>query len=345
MVSPAGRGARPATRKTRKEAAAWFARLRGPPAAGDQAAFDQWRQERPDRQAAYDRLLRHWEGAAVLQASTRDFHLGQRRAAGLWSAGQTRWLVTPLGTAVVIMAAIYVAPARPNWLDVHPIPSMWTERLATPVGAIRTVALPDGSTITLDTGTVVRWRFSGQFRRLALLRGRARFIVAHDAARPFVVAAGDGQVTAHGTVFDVALAAPHQVVVSLYQGVVDVDDAASGRAARETTLTPGQAMAFGRGRAPTRPRSIQPGASAWPTGMLTFENTPLAEALAEANRYSIVPIRLAGEDLGALRLTGAFRAGAPRSLADSLAATFDLRVDTEPGGALVLTRPAASSGP
>ena len=342
MVSPAGRVARPPTGKTRNEAAAWFSRLRGPSGAAHQAAFDEWRRDRPDRQAAYDRLIHHWEGAAVLQASTRDFRLGQGRAAGLSSARLTSGMVGPLATAVVIMAAIYVAPVRPVWLDAYPIPSIWTERLATPIGAIRTAALPDGSTVTLDTGTVVRWRYSGQVRRLALLRGRARFVVAHDPARPFVVAAGEGQVIAHGTVFDVALPAPHQVVVSLYQGVVDVDDAAMRGAPRKTTLTPGQALAFGRGRAPSRPLAIQPGASAWPSGMLTFEDTPLAEALAEANRYATVPIHLAGDDLGALRLTGAFRAGAPRSLADSLAATFDLRVTTEPGGALVLTRPTTS---
>ena len=72
--------------------------------------------------------------------------------------------------------------------------------------------------------------------------------------------------------------------------------------------------------------------------MLTFNETPLAEAIAEANRYSKVQVRLASADLSQLSVSGAYRAGDIDALAKSLAAAFDLQVQTAPDGALILAR-------
>ena len=325
----------------RREAAAWFARMRGPSASAHQVDFDRWRGGRPDRQAAYDRLLRRWDEAAVLRMSQSDLGLARPRR----RVARPRW---PLGAIVACGALgvmIYLAPARPDWIDAGPVPSAWSQRLATPVGEIRTVGLPDGSSVTLDTGTIVRWRFSGTTRRLALLRGRARFAVAHDPNRPFMVAAGGGQVTAHGTLFDVSLLAGRTVSVTLLQGVVEVDDATGADKANTTVLKPGQALAFSRDQPAPRLRRGPAVASTWPTGMLTFTGTPLLEAVTEANRYSRTPIRLATADLGRLRLSGAFHAGAARPFAGSLAATFDLQVREGADGALILDKPSASPTP
>src|SRR3546814_14166765 len=77
--------------------------------------------------------------------------------------------------------------------------------LASKSGEIRTVALEDGSRVTLDTDTILHIAYSPTERGLKLERGRARFDVSYDASRPFVVFAGGGSITAHGTVFDVAV--------------------------------------------------------------------------------------------------------------------------------------------
>ena len=331
------------TEPVRNEAAAWFARMHGPSASRHQSAFDRWRGGRPDRQAAYDRLLRRWDEAAVLSLSRSDLGLGQararRRPARRW------WATGAVLAGAAAGAVIYFAPARPDWIEVWPVPSAWSQRLATPIGDIRTVTLPDGSSVTLDTGTVLRWRFSASARRLALLRGRARFAVAHDPSRPFVVSAGGGRVTAHGTLFDVSLASARTVSVTLLQGVVEVDSAVSAGGAKPTILTPGQELAFGRDvrfpQTPHRP-TVAP---TWPTGMLTFTGAPLSQVLAEANRYSRTPIRLATADLGQLRVSGAFHAGAARPFANSLATTFDLQVREGADGSLVLETPSSASTP
>jgi transmembrane sensor len=82
--------------------------------------------------------------------------------------------------------------------------------------------------------------------------------------------------------------------------------------------------------------SVAP-ASDWTRGMLQFDGTPLSEAVALANRYSDRHILLVG-GLGALRVTGAFRAGDTAGLAKALAAAFGLSLQQNADGNLLLSR-------
>jgi transmembrane sensor len=159
------------------------------------------------------------------------------------------------------------------------------------------------------------------------------------------VSAGGGEVAAHGTLFDVSLSSSRGVTVTLLQGVVEVDAASGTGRHKRTRLAPGQALAFGDALPVPQVRPLAPSAASWPSGMLTFASTPLSQAVAEANRYSRTPIRLASPDLALLRVSGAYRASASRPLAEDLAAAFDLRVREEPDGALVLERPPTASAP
>ena len=72
-------------------------------------------------------------------------------------------------------------------------------------GETKLVTLDDGSHVELDAKSAMTVRYSAGERRLTLLEGEAWFEVAPDPARPFVVEALGGTVTALGTAFDVAL--------------------------------------------------------------------------------------------------------------------------------------------
>jgi transmembrane sensor len=63
---------------------------------------------------------------------------------------------------------------------------------------------------------------------------------------------------------------------------------------------------------------------------------PLSDAIARANARGGPRLRLANEALGSLRVTGAFRAGENRSLAQTLAAAFGLELADAPDGAILL---------
>lgn len=65
--------------------------------------------------------------------------------------------------------------------------------------------------------------------------------------------------------------------------------------------------------------------TAWKRGEAIFDNTSLLDAVAEMNRYSAVPIVVAGADsLSGLRVSGVFRTGDNLSFARALASLHGL---------------------
>src|SRR3546814_7268470 len=173
---------------------------------------------------------------------------------------------------------------------------------ATDLGEQRTERLPDGTRIILNTQTAVEVRYSRQRREIALQHGEAMFEVAHDAARPFVVATGDGSVTALGTRFQVRNEGAG-AIVTLLEGSVEVTSQADRR-----QLKPGEQARYGAGAMGIDVRQIDPPATtSWLQGRLDFSGLPLAEAISEANRYSGVKLRLGDPRLADLPVGGSFR--------------------------------------
>lgn len=331
MRPPNGAG-RGSNERLRQAAAAWFARLRGPDAERHRAGFEAWRKADPRHEATYQRLVRRWDEAAIL--SERPARPPARGR--LWPA----WGIPALGAAVLAMATlILISPRGAAWIgDWSTMPGS-PYRRDTEVGEIRTLRLPDGSALTLDTDTVVATRFSRSLRLVRLARGRVRVGATPDPARPFVVATEAGSIRAQGALFDIWRRSDHQIAVTPLRGAVDVTaNPPAGEAPFVIRVRSGQALAFGRGLAAPRLGPVAPNETLWPSGRLDFDETPLAEALAEANRYSRRQIILADPGLGALRVSGVFPAAAAQALARSLATAFDLQVATNPQGDYVLSR-------
>src|SRR5207249_1896122 len=74
---------------------------------------------------------------------------------------------------------------------------------STGVGEQRSIELADGSTVSMNSKSRIRLRYSQAERSVDLLEGQALFHVAKDHARPFIVKADDTRVRAVGTQFDV----------------------------------------------------------------------------------------------------------------------------------------------
>lgn len=96
----------------------------------------------------------------------------------------------------------------------------------TPNSAIETIILPDGTTVLLNSETVLLYpsEFDGNTRSVYLL-GEANFKVKKDPKKPFIVKTAHFQVTALGTEFNVAsYAADNNTSVTLLSGSVLVQD-------------------------------------------------------------------------------------------------------------------------
>ena len=75
-----------------------------------------------------------------------------------------------------------------------------------PSNRVRRITLPDGSTVSLNVGTVFRYpkNFTGKTREVELVEGQAFFDIKHETEHPFIVKTKNLNVTVLGTSFDVS---------------------------------------------------------------------------------------------------------------------------------------------
>jgi transmembrane sensor len=319
-----------------REAAHWFARMRSPDADDSRAEFEAWLAEDSRHRAAYNRASEIFAMGKLLAEPDEPVP----------AATPTRRRgVLAMALATVAAGAIGLG----GWATLHRPGSAPSEvpavarasdhrKLSTVAGEDRVVRLADGSTLRLGDGTVVDVDIGSAQRSLRLVRGEARFEVAHEQ-RPFVVFAGGGSVTARGTIFEVALTRAGKVDVRLLQGAVDV---ALSRAPASPQppirkLFAGEGVSFvvqpELRATPASPIGATP---ASPTAAREFEGAPVAELVALANHDSERPIRLADASLAARRVSGRFRVDDTELLAKRLGALFGREADTSRPWEIVL---------
>ncbi|ODU80723.1 MAG: hypothetical protein ABT10_15995 [Novosphingobium sp. SCN 63-17] len=333
----------------REAAAAWLAKINGPAGDACREDFEDWYNADPRHAEAFEAILETWEQsrlAAFTPLATSRQALRRRE-----DKGRSGWPKVLLAAAASIglTVAVLVGYAI-HHRDASERRASELVEVASRVGEIRTLTLPDGSHVTLDTASAIRLAFAGDERRIVLERGRARFEVAHDPSRLFVVQAGNRLVIAHGTIFDVDLNEQH-IAVTLLRGSVEVKrsaDPADGANRSGMMLVPGQRLTWGLETASSPILSSAAASDAvpvaatgeitgWPSGMLVFDDRRLADVIAQANRYSEHPIVLADRASGALHFTGTVAAKDTEGLAGLLAASFHLALTRDAEGNFILS--------
>ena len=95
--------------------------------------------------------------------------------------------------------------------------------VSTPAGTTTTITLSDGTEVLLSANSRLEYSksFSADKREVKLV-GEARFNVAKDAERPFIVHTRQLQTQVLGTVFDVKAYPQTPADVTLYEGKVEV---------------------------------------------------------------------------------------------------------------------------
>jgi transmembrane sensor len=197
--------------------------------------------------------------------------------------------------------------------------------VATSLGEVLRLPLPDGSSVTLNSASEVAIEMGRSGRLVRLLRGEALFDVALDALRPFVVEAARARVLASGTSFTVQRGPGEAVEVLVRQGAVDLLDASvagSLRLAANTLarVAPGRAAQV----EPVRPLEVSRRLS-WRDGMLSFDGDTLAEAAAQFARYSALRLVIDDADTARRRVVGLYAASDPAGFARAVALSMGLR--------------------
>lgn len=304
------------------EAGHWHARMHGPDADSSRAAFEAWRRD-PANAAAYAAYEDDWTLTGRIAPAPRARSRSEREAARR-APGGARWA---LATAAAIIVALLFAWNIDRRSD--------TPQIADGPLVPGQLRLADGTIVTLMDGARAEPHYSKSERRLVLHGGRARFDVAHDAQRPFIVVAGNSETRALGTIFEVdtRAAAPR---VTLIRGAVEVRLAGASEAIR---LAPGESAEVLAAGPRRLPEMIAPVAAT----LIDADKLTLGAVIERANRANAVPIRLADPALASLELTGRFDLADSAALARKLAAALDLAVEPQPD-AIVLKAPPEKRG-
>ena len=290
-----GRGRRRPNRLS-DEAIDWLVRLSsGRATAKDRLAFRRWRQSSAAHEAAAV------EAEALLHAVGETRQADELRLQGTpLSAGSVRR--HPVGRRVLLAgaAAASVAAVAVALPALGPLSGLYADH-ATAVGDRKRVTLADGSVVVLNTATAVSVDYSAQERRVVLHDGEALFEVAKDAARPFIVVAGDVEVRAVGTAFVVRLKRVFENV-TVSEGTVEVKmgDRPPIRVVAGQQLDVSESDGF-----KLRVVDID-AATAWQRGKLIFNRRPLENVVAELQRYRTGRIVILGDRLKTLEVTGVF---------------------------------------
>jgi transmembrane sensor len=221
-------------------------------------------------------------------------------AAGAHRPGaQRQWQYFALaGAASAALAAFFLlrGPMIEPSVTVH----------KTELGEQRSIALNDGSIVTLNTLSEATVTFDDHTRRVTLIAGEAMFDVVQDQERHFLVETDLISLRVIGTRFSV-YRTPQSVRVAVIDGTV------SARAVRgpgaDTVLHQGEGAEIDELGRISRVESLSvEKAVAWTERRLIFDNAPLADVVSEFNRYNRLPLVIEDDELANRQITTVFNA-------------------------------------
>lgn len=269
-----------------------------------------------------DFQLRH--APVHLQESLRDAP-DQRRS---WNHLTVRLVAL---AASVVLLATYVL------LQINLLGRGTTYQTGT--GERMTATLDDGSSVTLNTASAIRWLGKGCARQVVLERGEVLFDVHSDPHCPFTVLLDTGvSISVLGTRFDAYRYTSGQILVTVLEGSVQINSAHWAQ-----VIKPEQSASVKDRNLTITEHANTEQRTAWLKDQVTFNNLPLSEAIQELQRYSKRPIRIADPQLTTLRITGVFSTQDIKGTLSRLALVPSvddqhpaIRLEQLPNGTLVL---------
>lgn len=288
------------TSSVEDQAIAWIVRLHaGDATEADWRELESWLADDPARLDAYERVESLWAELGAMadeigprladdslpQAQILPFARPDRaaakpaaRARSLKARSVKAWApwagVAGLAGAAAVAALVFT-PVAPT-------------AYVTGRGETRHVVLKDGTQIDLNAGSKILVKFDGHARHVTVDDAEATFDVAHDAARPFLIAVGDQQIRVVGTQFNVRRR-DAGLTLTVSRGVVEVR-ALAGESP-PVKLTAGDQLARRDGDAASTVSHVAPAeAFAWREHRLICHACSLGSLAGDLNRAFATPI-------------------------------------------------------
>jgi transmembrane sensor len=316
-----------------RQAREWLIRMDGdePLSNTDREALREWIHRSALHREELTRLAKFWSQANILT------ELGVCLESETPERSGVRWVAPIAVAASAVLASVVLV-----WWGLHGLNGAVNGTYGTVIGQQKTISLSDGSSIQLNTDSQVQVVYSGEWRKIRLLRGEALFFAMPDSNRPFEVYVANSVVRAIGTAFTVHFEG-NTVDVTVTKGVVDVGEAGS---AAQTTVGPEPVVAsppthsLGRLKAGEMIHVGSGGSDhldvhrlaepelrrrmAWQEGYLAFSGEPLSEVIEQVNRYSPVTLEIGDPKLASIAIGGRFRIGDLDAVLDVLHTNFGI---------------------
>jgi transmembrane sensor len=329
-----GREAGSRREAVRQAAAFWVVRLDAASCSdADRAAFEAWRAENHENEAAFEREAAAWSRLDRLramrpgaEAPAADLLVSRRERLSNSTLTRSPWT---RGMAAAAAVAIIVAGV---------MSAGTSTAYATAIGERRVVVLSDNSRIELNTNSKVVVRYRHGVREVKLVRGEAVFEAANDA-RPFVVKA-EGAIIEPGNATEMAVRLRSDgALVTVRRGAADLDPNPSvGH--DQLRLKAGVAAIYSAvgGQARSVSDNEIDRTLAWRQGAIALNGQSLEQAVGEFNRYNRQQVSIADPSIAGIRLAGYFQTTEPKSFVAAVTSAFPVRASEGADGTIRLTR-------
>jgi transmembrane sensor len=301
----------------RDEAAKWFsAQRRGAMSFEERTQFDAWRAD-GQNQTALDSMHELWGELSGLKGVPAPA-VQRRRTFPLALAASL--VIAVAGAALLFSSGLFFRPS-----------------VRTAVGEQRVTTLPDGSVVNLNVATRLEYRVGADRRDVTLADGEALFFVHKDTSRPFTVRAGDYEVRALGTAFNVR-ERDSALQIAVLEGSVSVQPLAGSHSGAELVrLTAGQKVSLPEGARGDAERQayLHPPAveqvpvqemAEWRLRTVTYEDASIAEIVADLNRFFPRRLEVSDPNLARRRVTLRLQVADRERTLQTLSALLGVRI-------------------
>jgi transmembrane sensor len=221
--------------------------------------------------------------------------------------------VSAAALAAIAIVVVRLSIVEPQWISHR-----------TELGEQRSIVLDDGSIMILNTLSEATVQFSRRTRQVTLVAGEAMFDVVSNPERPFVVETGTMSLNVVGTKFSV-YRKKNSTRLAVVEGAVNAVSRYEPKS-NVVVRTGEGAVATIQGISLTEPRFDVEKAIAWTERRLIFDGAPLAEVVAEFNRYNRVPLVVEDSALANRAITTVFNAHDVSALVSFLQLEPDVEV-------------------
>lgn len=260
------------TESSQQQALKWQVTLwSGEVTPAEWSAFNTWLQAKKEHQLAWDWLQRMNQPLEQIPNQLASTVLRETAV-----SHTRRKLLLSLGVMGSLTALGYGAQHTTAWQTAM-------ADISTKTGERRTITLPDGTQLTLNTDTAIDVNYGDVYRTIRLFHGEVMISTATDPlARPFHVATQAGVIRPIGTRFSVRALddTAQQTQVNVYEGAVEIH----AKTGLFTQLNAGEKQTFSAGKIHAH-QPLNANSGAWEQGRLIIERETLAAVIAELRRY------------------------------------------------------------